>query len=189
MKQPIDLTSPEITGLWKNYLQSIAVLYFMNHSVQYLKDEEITALVKDHIQPLPAISPRPPGPDIRRGESSRPQRVFDSGKGLNIMSTGLDGTAAPGRGPKSAMPGLTPAPPGLTRRLRGAGRLDQQSPNGQKPQTLITQGPGLFYFRPIYSASLTITFLPRFLSSTGTTIQSSAVASRKADMGCERNMM
>lgn len=52
MKHNIDLTTPEIAGLWKNYLQSTAVLCFMNHSVQYIQDEEIKSLVKEQIQTL-----------------------------------------------------------------------------------------------------------------------------------------
>lgn len=52
MKHNIDLTTPEIAGLWKNYLQSTAVLCFMKHSAQYIQDEEIKPLVKEQIQDL-----------------------------------------------------------------------------------------------------------------------------------------
>ncbi|GBG55378.1 hypothetical protein SPFL3102_00804 [Sporomusaceae bacterium FL31] len=52
MKHHIDLTSPEIAALWKNYLQSTAVLCFLRHSNQYIQDEEIKPLLNEQIQAL-----------------------------------------------------------------------------------------------------------------------------------------
>jgi hypothetical protein len=52
LKHNIDLTSPEIAGLWKNHLQSTAVLCFMKHSAQYIQDGEIKPLVEEQIQIL-----------------------------------------------------------------------------------------------------------------------------------------
>ncbi len=52
MNHNIDLTTPEIAGLWKNYLQSTAVLCVMQHSVQYVQDGEIKPLVEEQIKAL-----------------------------------------------------------------------------------------------------------------------------------------
>jgi hypothetical protein len=52
LKHNIDLTSPEVAGLWKNYLQNTAVLCFMKHSAQYVQDREIKPLVKEQLQAL-----------------------------------------------------------------------------------------------------------------------------------------
>lgn len=52
MKHHIDLTTPEIAALWKNYLQSTAVCCFLRHSNQYVLDEEIKPLLSEQIQVL-----------------------------------------------------------------------------------------------------------------------------------------
>jgi hypothetical protein len=52
LKHHIDLTTPEIAALWKNYQQSTAVLCFLRHSNQYILDEEIKPIISEQIQTL-----------------------------------------------------------------------------------------------------------------------------------------
>lgn len=51
-KHNIQLTSPEISGLWKSYMKSTAILCIIKHFIQHVQDSEIKSILDEQANSL-----------------------------------------------------------------------------------------------------------------------------------------